>query len=151
MRNRILQVQCGTEHCSSWSAEQNNAVGVRIRRICYVHNSKIIGEQMASNSANGVAAARIGTRYQSRRQSAVSTANNGSNDVEIGGYLDRANQVEINVSRSETETQSMKSTGVSDKHRNRANKVEESFLDGIFGICKLHDEAFDTIFCLCSI
>lgn len=103
-------------------------------------------QKMASNSAIGAAAARIGTRYQSRRQSAVSSANNGSNDVEIGQYLDRANQVEINVSRSETETQAMMSTGVSDKHRNRANKAEESFLDGIYGICKLHDEAFCTIF-----
>ena len=80
------------------------------------------------------------TRYQSRRTTLNShIAANPDSDVAetvIVGYLDRANDVESNVERSDSESLAIRSSGVSTRHNIRANIAEKSFLDGISSVCK---------------
>ena len=68
----------------------------------------------------------------------LGAASNSTDVLDLGTYLDHVKEIETNVDRSASEVQAMNANGVTPKHGKRANKLEESFIDGIAGICELH-------------
>ena len=98
------------------------------------NNRKIMSVQSYVGAMTG----RTRHATSSNRQQTLGAASNSSDDLDLGAYLDHVKDIETNVDRSASEVQAMNARGVTPKHWKRANLLENSFIDGIAGIRKLH-------------